>query len=159
MAVVKETTTSQRVRVALVIVLAPSNAARGILPGSPLAPPNANSNISADVRKRTVNACRRWYTFRASDAVSSGALASIAGFRSTDKHSDRLLQNLGRQAECVSDRNQIGLPETCAKKSSRSESQLRGGSPVCTALQGVSYAQRSSGACLLRRPIKRTEES
>ena len=44
-AVVDTTATSQRARVALFNVLAPSNAARGIFPGSPLAPPNAKADI------------------------------------------------------------------------------------------------------------------
>jgi len=44
-AVVDTTATSQRARVALFNVLAPSNAARGIFPGSPLAPPNDKFDI------------------------------------------------------------------------------------------------------------------
>jgi len=70
--------TSQRVRVALVTVLAPSNAARGILPGSPLAPPNAKFAIS--VAAKQPQYLRAVVYFKPSDAVSSSAQASIAGF-------------------------------------------------------------------------------
>jgi len=63
--------TSQRVRVALFNVLAPSNAARGISPAPLWHPPKSNRHLSSI--KAGPDTCARWYTCEASDAVSSGS--------------------------------------------------------------------------------------
>jgi hypothetical protein len=80
-------------------VLAPSNAARGYCPGSPLAPPfdkpgtfRLIEHLSNEASKENLR--QVLYFFRL--AVLQAALAFIAGFKGVQqKHSDRLLQTSG----------------------------------------------------------------